>query len=66
MPESPKISAALAKKHACETAISLLNGRVVAFGKNAVEALRKAKKIMPNIENEEFVISRVHGKILIA
>ncbi len=64
MPKPPKISSALAEKHKGETAISLLSGKVVAFGKNAVEALNKAKEVMPDIEEEEFMISRIHGKIL--
>ena len=51
MPKPPKISSALAEKHKGETAISLLSGKVVAFGKNAVEALNKAKEVMPDIED---------------
>ncbi|MDH5597288.1 MAG: hypothetical protein OEY44_04230 [Candidatus Peregrinibacteria bacterium] len=64
MPKPPRISSALAKAHKGETAISLLDGTVVAFGKNAVEALSRAKKSIRDIEEREFVVSRVHEGIL--
>lgn len=66
MVKAPKISAALEEKHKGETAISLLNGTVVGIGQDAVAALKKAKKIIPDIEEQEYVISRMHGAILIA
>ena len=46
MPKPPRISSALAEMHQGETAISLLNGKVIAFGKNVIAALKKAKKII--------------------
>lgn len=64
MPKPPRISSALAKKHKGETAISLLDGKVIAFGENAIDALEKAKKVLKDIEDEDYMISRVHGKIL--
>lgn len=61
----PKISTAKQKQHKGEVAISW-NGKVIAFGKNSVEALKKAKKVMPNIEEKEFSVSRIHHKYLAA
>jgi len=59
----PKISAVVKKKHAGEVAISM-NGKVVAVGKNSVEALKKAKQVDPNIEDKEFLISRILSKYI--
>ena len=63
MPIAPKISAVMQKAHQGQTAISL-NGKVIAFGKNAIEALMKAKKSDKDIEEKDFAISRVHGKYI--
>ena len=63
MIKPPKISAVLQKKHQGEVAISL-NGKVIAFGKNAVKALTKAKSKMPDIEKKEFAVSKIHHKYL--
>lgn len=60
-----KISAALQREHASETAISL-NGKVVATGKNSVIALKKAKRVLPNIEEEEFLVSYIYPKYVAA
>lgn len=66
MVKPPKISKNLEKKHRGQVAISLENGKVVAFGKTSMAALKKAKKIIPNIEDKEFVISRIHHTYLAA
>lgn len=63
MPIVPKISSALQKKHKGKVAI-YLHGKSVAFGENTIEAVQNAKKIISNIEDQEFVISRVHHKYL--
>ena len=63
MIKSPKISAAFQKKHSGEVAISL-GGKVVAVGTNSVAALKKAKKVVPDIENEEFLVIHIHSKYL--
>lgn len=63
MPKSPKISAVLQKEHRGEVAISL-RGNVVAVGENSVIAFKKAKKVIPNIETEEFVVTRIQHKYL--
>ena len=60
-----KVSAALQKKHSSETAISL-NGKVVATGKNSMEALKRAKKVIPNIEEKEFLVSYIYPKYVAA
>lgn len=65
MPKLPKISAVLQKKHSGETVISL-NGKIVSIGKNSLEAVNKAKKSIPDIENKEFLVSRIHPKYLVA
>ena len=63
MPTAPKISAVMQKEYQGQTAISL-DGKVIAFGKNAIDALKKAKEIVSDIENKDFAISRIHGKYL--
>ena len=63
MPIAPKISSAMQREHQGQTAISF-NGKVIAFGKNAIAALKKAKKFVKDIEEKDFVISRVHGRYL--
>jgi len=65
MPQAPKISAALQKNHSGEVAISL-NGKVIAVGKTSTEALKKAKKKVPDIEEKEFLVSRIHHKYIAA
>ena len=59
----PKISAALQKKHTGKVAISL-DGKIIAVGKTTMTAFKKAKKNMPDIENKEFLVSRIHHKYL--
>lgn len=63
MPKTPHISSELKKEHHGEIAISL-NGKIIAIGKNALLALQKAKKIMSDIEEREFVVSRIQYKYL--
>ena len=65
MLQSPKISSFLQKKHQGEVAISL-HGKVLAFGKNAIKALKKAKTKDPDIEKKEFASSKIHHKYLAA
>lgn len=61
MPKSPHISAAIEKNHVGEVVISW-NGKILGIGKNSLLALKKAKKVMPNIEDKEFLISRIPSK----
>lgn len=63
MIKTPKISAVLQKEHPGEVAISL-NGKIIAVGGNSVVALKKAKKIVPNIEDREFLVTRIQHKYL--
>jgi len=63
MPKTLHISAVLKKEHPGEVAISL-NGKIIAIGKNALLALKKAKKTMPDIEKKEFMVSRIQYKYL--
>lgn len=65
MVRSPKISAVLQKQHAGEIAISL-DGKIIAVGENSLAAFKKAKKILPQIEHEEFVVTRIQHKYLAA
>lgn len=62
---SPKISSALRKEHIGETVISL-DGKVLAFGKNAIIAFNKAQKIVPDLDEKEFSISRIQPKYIAA
>ncbi len=63
MIKTPKISAVLQKQYTGKVAISI-SGKVVAVGENSVAALKKAKKIVPQIENEEFLVTRIQHKYL--
>ena len=63
MIKTPKISAVLQKQHSGEIAISL-DGKIIATGENSVTALKKAKKILPQIENEEFLVTRIQHSSL--
>lgn len=53
------------KTHPGETAISL-NGEIIAIGKDSVEALKKAKKTVPDIEKKEFLVSHIYPKYIAA
>ena len=63
IPKSPKISAAVEEKHRGEIVISL-DGKVLAFGKDGRDALKKAKKVMPDIDNKEFLVFRIRHKYI--
>ena len=63
MIQTIKISAALQRQHKGQVAI-YLNGNPIAFGNNTLKAVSNAKKIIPNIEDQNFVISRVHHDYL--
>jgi hypothetical protein len=65
MVKSPKISAAIQKEHTGQTAISL-NGKIIGIGKDSIDALKKAKLKMPDIENTEFLISHIYPKYIAA
>jgi uncharacterized protein YktB (UPF0637 family) len=65
MPQAPKISAALQKDHPGEVAISL-DGKVIGVGKTSTEALKEAKKKIPDIEKKEFLVSRIYNKYIAA
>lgn len=60
---SPKISAVMRKKYPGKTVISW-NGKILGVGENAVIALKKAKKVMSNIEEKEFLVSRIYAKYI--
>lgn len=60
---SPKISAVMRKKYPGKTVISW-NGKILGVGENAVVALKKAKKVMADIEKKEFLVSRIYGKYI--
>jgi len=62
---SPKISSALRKEHVGKVVISL-DGEVLSFGDDAVIAFEEAKKIMPNLAEKEFSISRIQPKYIAA
>ncbi len=51
------------KKYPGKTVISW-NGKILGVGENAVVALKKAKKVMADIEKKEFLVSRIYGKYI--
>ena len=63
MPIAPKISAVMKRTYSGQVVISL-NGKILGIGTDAQKALTKAKKIMPEIEREEFLISTIHTGVL--
>lgn len=63
MIKTPKISAVLHKQHTGEIIISL-DGKIIAIGKNSLAAFKKAKKILPQIEDKEFLVTRIQHKYL--
>ena len=65
MPKTLKISSAIAEKYRGYIAISL-NGELIGKGKDAILALEDAKKHMPDIESQEFLVSRIHYKEILA
>ena len=65
MTKLPRISSVLEKKHPGKVVLSW-DGKILAIAKDSFLALQKAKKIMPSIESKEFLISRIHGKYLVA
>lgn len=65
MIRTPIISSALQKKHPGDVVISL-NGKILGIGKNSIQAFEKAKEKLPNIDDQSFLISRIHGKVLVA
>lgn len=58
-PPHPEMSPAFEKKHKGQNVISL-NGKVLATGKNSLIAYKKAKKIVPNLDKKDFLISRIY------
>lgn len=65
MIKSPKISAVMRRDHEGENVISL-NGKVIATGKTSLIAYKKAKKIDPNLDKKDFLISRIYPKYVAA
>ncbi|MEK7672538.1 MAG: hypothetical protein AAB373_01505 [Patescibacteria group bacterium] len=61
MIKAPNISARMEEKHVGKTIISF-NGKVLGIGTDCVIALHEAKKVMPDIEKKEFLVSRIHPK----
>ncbi len=58
MIKAPYISATLEKNHPGEVIISL-NGKILGIGKNTIIAVENAKKVMPDIDEKEFLVSRI-------
>lgn len=58
MVKDPKISASMKKKYMGKSIISL-NGKILGIGSDCLIALQKAKKVMPDIENKEFLVSDI-------
>lgn len=58
MIKAPYISEALEKKHPGEVVISL-DGKILGIGENTIIAVENAKKVMPDIEEKEFLVSRI-------
>lgn len=57
----PKMTKAFEKKHSGKSVIAW-NGKIIGMGKDAVEALEEAKKVMPDIEDKECLLYRIfHG-----
>jgi hypothetical protein len=61
----PHISAVLEKKFPGKVVLSF-NGQILAIAENSYEALQMAKNKMPNIDQKEFLISRIHYPALVA
>ncbi|MEK7085861.1 MAG: hypothetical protein AAB953_02500 [Patescibacteria group bacterium] len=61
MVKAPKISATMEKKYVGKTIISL-DGKILGIGSDCLVALKKAKKVMPDIEKKEFLVSRILPK----
>lgn len=51
------------KKHMGKSIISL-NGKVLGIGSDCLIALKQAKKVMPDIEKKDFLVSRIIPKYL--
>ena len=64
-PKMPTISAALARKNLGKTVISY-GGKVLGIGANCIVALKQAKKVMPDIEAKEFLVTRIRNHKYIA
>ena len=61
----PTISAEDEKNHVGEMVISL-DGKVLAFGKDTMDAINKAKKVVPNLDQKDFLISRIYPEYIAA
>lgn len=64
MIKNPHISAADEKRHKREVVISL-DGKVLAFGKNAIIAFKKAQKIIPDLDDKKILVSYILPKYYI-
>ena len=62
---SPKISSVIAKKYKGCIAISL-DGKIIGIGRDSVIALENAKSKMHNIEEKDFLVSRIHHDEVLA
>ena len=61
---NPRISRKDEKNHQGETVISL-DGKVLAFGKTPTIAFKKAQKIVPDLNDKEFLVFRILPPIFI-
>ncbi len=60
----PDISPEEEEKHRGERFIAL-DGKVLAYGKDHLEAFNKAKKIVPDLNDKEFLMARIHPEYFI-
>lgn len=65
MVKLPRVSALLEKQYPGKVVLSF-NGKILAIAEDSFTALQEAKKIMPTIDQEEFLISRIHHPYLVA
>lgn len=61
----PNISPEDEKKHVGEMVVSL-DGKVLAFGKDTMEAINNAKKVVPDLDQKDVLISRIHPEYIAA
>ncbi len=58
MIKEPKITAAMEKKYMGKSIISL-NGKILGIGSDCLEALKEAKKVMPDAEKHVLLVSDI-------
>lgn len=58
----PAISTKEEKKHQGEFYIAL-DGKVLAYGKNHLDAFKKAQKVVPDLYERKFLMARISPEI---